>query len=26
LVRFSLRHSLGRGQCFALPYYLPKPS
>ena len=21
-----LRHSLGRGQCFALPYNLPKPS
>ena len=26
LVRFSLRHSLGRGQCYALPYYLSKPS
>ena len=25
-VRFSLRHSLGRGQCYALLYYLPKPS
>jgi len=25
-VRFFLRHSLSRGQCFALPYNLPKPS
>jgi hypothetical protein len=25
-VRFSLRHSLGRGRCYATPYYLPKPS
>jgi hypothetical protein len=25
-VRFSLRHIWGRGQCFALPYYMPQTS
>jgi len=25
-VRFCLRHILGRGQCYALPYNLPKTS